>query len=196
MGGMLDPSRVSYRQLRPLRRAEYDRLVELGAFEDERLELLGGLLVFREPQGALHAGVLGWLSNDLIPKLNGRAHARIQAPLALSDESEPEPDIALVAPGDYRREHPSAAMLVIEVADSSLGKDKRIKAPLYAAAGIPEYWVVNLRERVLEVYRAPNGEAYRELRCHGTEESVAPLAFPDLEISVRDLIGDDPDGSP
>lgn len=178
---------------RPLRRREYDHLVQLGAFDDERLELIDGVLVAMSPQGAEHADLVSTLAQILTIALGRRAKVRAHSPLALSDESEPEPDVAVVPPGDYTRDHPKTALLVVEVADSSLRKDHVLKVPLYAAAGISEYWIVNLVDRVVEVHRAPEPMAarYADVSTHGPHAGGEPLrllAFPDVAVEVGDLI--------
>ncbi|HEY3352927.1 MAG TPA: Uma2 family endonuclease [Polyangia bacterium] len=175
-------------KLRPLRRPEYDRLVALGCFEDERVELLRGVLVAMSPQGALHAEVIRRLVRLLAAALRDRGLLQVQSPLALGDDSEPEPDLAVVPPGDYAEAHPSEALLVIEVADSSLRKDRAIKAGLYAAARIPEYWLVNLDERTVEVYRVPAAGAYGSTTSAGRDAVLRPVALPDVELAVADFL--------
>lgn len=104
------------------------------------------------------------------------------------DESEPEPDIAVVALGDYSEAHPSLALLVVEVADSSLRFDREIKAPLYAASGFREYWIVNLCDQVVEVHRHARGDVWTEVVHHLRDAVLSPLAFPDVKIAVADII--------
>src|SRR6059036_3770855 len=139
-------------------RARYDRLVEAGVFgPDDRVELLDGLLVAREPQGARHATVVA-LARAVLEKAFGRSyHVREEKPIALDEQSEPEPDIVVVPgrPRDYLDAHPSRPVLVVEVAESSLALDRLRKGGLYARAGVTDYWVVNLLDEVLEVYREP-----------------------------------------
>jgi hypothetical protein len=144
-------------KVRRWRRAEYDRLVELGMFTGERLELLNGLLVVREPQKSPHASTVEQVAAVLERAFGAGWHARHHAPIALDDDSEPEPDVAIVpgAPRDYAAAHPTTAPLVVEVADSSLRLDRRLKAGLYARNRLPDYWIVNLVEGVLEVHREP-----------------------------------------
>ena len=166
--------------LRRWTRTEYDRLVECGILRGEPLELIGGQLLVAEPQGSDHARRVGAIGDALRAALPPGWIVRVQMPLALGDDSEPEPDLALV-PGawaDYRAEHPSRPALVVEVADSSLAFDRADKGSLYARAGIADYWIANLRDATLEVYRdpvpdpaAPHGWRYR------TAESLAPGAF-------------------
>lgn len=171
---------------RPLKRAEYDRMVALGLFQDERVELLEGVLVKMSPQDAPHTSTISKLDRLLQRYFADRAEVRVQAPLAVSGESEPEPDIAIVALGDYDTEHPSTAHLVIEVADSSLRRDRK-KAALYARAGVPEYWIVNLEKRSVEIYTAPDGDRYAESRTLTTGE-LRPAGFPDLAIVIADIL--------
>ncbi len=173
---------------RPLRRAEYDRLVELGLFEDERLELLHGVIVAMSPQDAMHSNVIQILTTILVPKLLDRAYVRVQCPLALAEDSEPEPDVAVVALGNYFDEHPRTAFLVIEVADTSLRKDREIKAALYARAGVREYWIVNLPDRVVEVHREPAEGGYRRVQRFAAGDSIALEAFGDVIVAVADLL--------
>ncbi|MBI5480724.1 MAG: Uma2 family endonuclease [Deltaproteobacteria bacterium] len=174
--------------VRPLRRDEYDRLVALGCFADERLELIRGLLVAMSPQGALHAEVIRRLNRILSRALGDRGLVQIQSPLALGDDSEPEPDVAVVPPGDYVDRHPTRALLVIEVADSSLRKDRDVKADLYAAAAIPDYWLIDLEERAVEVFRDPVAGRYSTVTRHGRTEALRPTAFADLEVALAEVL--------
>src|SRR2546428_7784999 len=139
-------------------RSRYDRLVEAGIFgPEDRVELLDGLLVAREPQGERHATVVGLVRAALDKAFGSAYHIREEKPIALDEQSEPEPDVVVV-PGrlrDYLAAHPSRPVLVVEVADTSLALDRLRKGGLYARAGIADYWVVNLIDEVLEVYREP-----------------------------------------
>ena len=114
---------------------------------------------------------------------------RQHSPLALGDFSEPEPDVAVVPPGDYRRAHPTTALLIVEAADSSLRKDRRIKAALYAEHAIPEYWIVNLVEGVVEVHTEPSAGRYTRVTTLGRDATLRPIALPGIEIEVADLVG-------
>lgn len=175
-------------QLRPLRRVEYDQMIETGIIgEDERLELLYGFLVAKEPQGAPHAGGAQRLMKLLILSLRDRAEVRAHSPLAVSDFSEPEPDIAIVKSGDHRRAHPETALLVVEFSQSSLKIDRGPKAALYATALVSEYWVINLVERLVEVHDEPSGGAYRRKRTFGPGEHLSIQAFPDIVVGVNEL---------
>jgi Uma2 family endonuclease len=173
--------------IRPLKRIEYDKLVELGLFGEERIELIRGALVQMSPQNAPHSSTIKRLNKLLMLRLLGRFDLLIQAPLALSDDTEPEPDLAVVPLGDYDREHPRTALLVIEVADSSLQKD-RAKASVYASAGIGEYWIVNLAARTVEVYWSPDGDRYAELRTLHDGEVLRPTVISDVAITLVELL--------
>ncbi|HEY5090867.1 MAG TPA: Uma2 family endonuclease [Polyangia bacterium] len=181
-------SDLSILAVRRFRRGEYDRLVDLGLFQDERIELIDGLLVEMSPQGARHAYAVRQLTMLFARAVGERALVQIQSPLALGDDSEPEPDVALVPPGDYSRAHPSHAFLVVEVADDSLRKDRLVKARLYARAGIPEYWIVNLPQRTVEVHRGAGADGYSSVSTHGADQTVSPEAFADLEIQISAII--------
>ena len=138
-------------------RVQYERLVDLGAFRPgERLELVGGALLLREPQTPPHAMAVGLAEDALREALGAGWTVRVHGPIALDDDSEPEPDIAVV-PGSRRDyiQHPSHPVLIVEVADSSLQFDRNEKASLYARAGIADYWIINLVDHILQVYRDP-----------------------------------------
>jgi len=179
-------------------RVEYERLVDLGAFRPgERLELVGGTLVVREPQGGPHATAVGLCEDALREAFGAGWTVRAQSPIALDEDSEPEPDIAVV-PGnrrDYRGGHPSRPALIVEVADSSLQLDRGEKASLYARARIADYWIVNLVDSVLEVCRdpiedteAPFGWRYGSAATLRAGDLVTPLANSRSAVSVSDLL--------
>jgi Uma2 family endonuclease len=189
---------TSPERIRRWTRAEYDRLIHLGVFRTgEHLELLGGHLIVSEPQGSLHATAVGLVEDALRACFGDGWVVRCQMPIALDDESEPEPDVAVV-PGarrDYAADHPSRPVLVVEVAESSLADDRGTKAVLYARAGIGDYWIVNLADCVLEVYRGPvpgtqriEGSRYRDTTILRPGASVAPLARPDGPVEVAALL--------
>ena len=183
--------------LRRWKRAEYERLVDLGAFEGDPIELIGGQLVVAEPQGAYHASAISAVDYSLRAVLPLGWMVRIQAPVSLDDESEPEPDLVVVRglPADYRHSHPARPVLAVEVADSSLDFDRQHKGSLYARADIQDYWIVNLADRALEVYRDPGpdpaaayGWRYRSAVTLTPPAVVVPLAFPASQIVVADLL--------
>jgi Uma2 family endonuclease len=171
----------------PLSRAEYDALVQRGALEDARVELLHGLIVTMSPHGKPHGYGITALTALLVPAVGARGKVRVQLSLAVSASSEPEPDVAVVPPGDYLDEHPTTAWLVIEVASSSLARDRE-KAALYAAAGVEEYWIVNLVEQVFEVHALPGPEGYARMSRHGRGESLRVPVLPDVEVRVEDVL--------
>ncbi|HEX2674857.1 MAG TPA: Uma2 family endonuclease [Polyangiaceae bacterium] len=174
--------------IRPLRRVEYDQLIALGAFEDEKIELLDGELVAMSPIGTRHSAAVMELTELLVLALNGRASVRCQSPFAASDISEPEPDFTVVPRGAYIEDHPTVASLVIEVAESSLSKDRGRKLRMYANCRVPEYWVVNLVERCIEVYRDPEGSGYARMDRYERGQSIQLLAFSDVSIAVSDVL--------
>jgi Uma2 family endonuclease len=173
--------------LRPLRRSEYDRLVEAGCFEDERIELLAGMLVAKEPQSAYHADLIRRMAEELILRIRDRGQLRVQSPLAIGDDSEPEPDLAIVPDSDYRRTHPSEALLVVEIAGSSSHRDRTLKAAIYARGEVQEYWVVDLAGRFTDVFRARESERWTSVVRVPWTDLLSPVAFPDLALRIADL---------
>ena len=179
-------------------RAEYERLIDLGVFQPgEPIELIGGDLMVAEPQGAAHYTAIMKTARALEAAFGPGWHARTQGPIGLDDDSEPEPDVAVVrgSPDDYGRVHPSRAALTVEVAESSLGVDRQRKGSLYARAGLSDYWVLNLVDRVLEVYREPVPDAaapfgWRHSRRDVFDASarVTPLAAPGSSLPVSTLL--------
>ena len=179
-------------------RTEYDRLIEIGFLdEDEPVELVGGQLIVAEPKSTGHSVALQLAAEALRRAFGAGWTVRVQDPIAPDDESEPEPDLAVVpgSPREYLATHPSRPALVLEVSDSSLAFDRRDKGSLYARARILDYWIVNLVNRVLEVCRAPvlsadapHGWSYGRVQCLGPEESISPLAAPAASIRVADLL--------
>ena len=179
---------VDSSNVRRLKREEYDRLVALGLFAREHIELIRGVIVRMSPQGAPHAAPIEVLTELLVPALLGRARVRVQLPLIAPDDSEPEPDLAVVARADHAEEHPSAAHLVIEVARTSAEYDRAPKGPLYAAMGVPEYWVVDVTTRTIEVYRRPCGDRYEESSVFRAGVSIGLVAFPDVSVEVSAVV--------
>ena len=185
-------------RLRHWKRVEYERLVDLGIFQPgERLELIDGLLLVREPHGSRHAAAIRRVLAALRNALGAAWQIDSQLPIALDDDSEPEPDVAVV-PRDtaaYRDAHPSHAVLVVEVADTSYRTDRQDKTSLYARAGIADCWIVDLARDTLEVYRdpeasptAPYGWRYRTIETLRSPASVEPLIAPGTAIPVADLL--------
>ena len=175
---------------------QFEQLGRLGVFRDQRVELIGGEIVQMPPVGPEHSVGKTHTASAWQQRKQPKWHVRIDDPLRIGD-SEPVPDVAIVPgkPSDYRTQHPTTALLIIEIDDTSLVYDRTEKMSHYAAAGIPEYWIVNLVERCVEVYREPVSPAvgtafnarYRSLRYYGLDEVVSPLFEPTLEIPVRAL---------
>ena len=178
---------IAHAEPHRLTRKEYDRLAELGFFEGERVELVHGIVVRMSPIGPGHADPIDRLMEWLVPALLGRARVRIQQPFVACDESEPEPDVAVVPVGPYAKAHPDRAHFLVEVAESSLAYDRETKAPLYAASEVPEYWVVDVASRAVEVYTAPLAGRYTSVVRFTAPDTLRPLAFPDLAIQVATL---------
>jgi Uma2 family endonuclease len=150
-----DPTR-----LRRWTRAEYERLIEAGIPQPgEAVELPGGELIVSEPRGSAHYTSVGLIEDALRAALGPGWLIRSQGPIALIDDSEPEPDVAVThgTRRDYREEHPSRAAVVVEVAESSLALHREHKGSLYARTGVADYWILNLADRVLEIPRAAPG---------------------------------------
>jgi Uma2 family endonuclease len=185
-------------ELKRWKRKEYERLVETGVFTaGDRVELIDGLLIVAEPQSAPHYTAIRLVARALSRAFGEGYDTRTQAPIALDETSEPEPDVAVVRGEfrDYTAQHPADPVLVVEVALTSLALDRGHKASLYARAGRPEYWIVNLVDRVLEVYRdpapspdAPYGWDYQVIDALGADRRVRPLAAPAAWIAVGDLL--------
>jgi Uma2 family endonuclease len=172
---------------RTLKRDEYDRIAQLGLFRDERVELIRGMVVRMPPIGPPHSEYVDRLAEAFMGRLVGRARVRIQQPFLAADESEPEPDVAVVPAGSYRDRHPDRALLVVEVAESSLEYDRETKAPLYAESDVPEYWIVDVAAQRIEIHSEPANGAYARKRIAESGETIAPAAFPDVTVSVDAL---------
>jgi Uma2 family endonuclease len=163
----------------------------------ERVELIEGEIIAMTPQKSPHATAI-WLAQEALRLAFGAGfHVRSQLPLTLGPDSEPEPDAAVVrgTAREYVDGHPTTAILVVEVADTTLEFDRGRKAAMYARAGIPEYWIVNLPDRVLEVHRdlgplpdRPAEHGYRSTRRTGSSDAVAPLSSPTAHVRVADLL--------
>lgn len=179
-------------------RAEYDRLIDIGVFlPHEPLELLAGELIVSEPQGSAHYTAIGLVEDALRAVLEPGWLVRSQGPVELDDESEPEPDVAVTRGlrRTFSRRHPSRPALVVEISDTSLAFDREHKGSLYARARLDDYWVLNLVDRVLEIYRrpvldpsAPFGWRYASREVLSAESSVELLAAPGARILVSDLL--------
>lgn len=171
--------------------AEYHRLRDIGVLDERRVELLKGDIVEMAIEGEPHAYSTDEAGEYLLRLLDDRAKVRQAHPITLPNDSEPEPDLAIVQRlgREYRSHHPYPENIywLIEYADSSLSKDLETKSQVYAEVGIPEYWVINLREMQLVVFRNPSQEGY-QTQTIVTSGEIQPLAFPDISISVAKLL--------
>ena len=171
----------------------YFALVDEGVLQpDDRVELLEGVIVAMSPQNPPHATATNRTFRALLRAVGTRAVVRSQSPLVIGRYSVPEPDVAVV-PGrevDYEQAHPTTALLVVEVADSSLLQDRLTKAAIYAAAEIPEFWIINLRDNCAEIHRDPDARArrYRTVRKARRSERIKLAALPTVGVAVRDLL--------
>lgn len=182
------PDAVEPDRVRRLRRSEYDRLVELGCFGDERVELIRGVIVTMSPQGTRHAWCVRRLTMLLVPAVGGRADVQVQLPFAADDESEPEPDLSVVPVVESLDDHPGRALLVVEVAESSLRHDLAVKVPLYAAAGVPEVWVIDVVRRVVHVHRGPAPHGYDQVTTVGSGGRLSLALLPDVTLAADDVL--------
>jgi Uma2 family endonuclease len=183
---------------RPARftKAEYYRMGEVGVFDARRVELIGGEIIEMSPIGPLHAAVVAHV-HRVLDRLVPDHHVRAQLPFNAAEDSEPEPDLALVpgSPADYQDGHPRRVALIIEVADSSLKYDRSHKASRYAASGVADYWIINLLARQVEIYRGPErdpsqdfGFGYASHDIVDASGQLSPLAVPSVTIAVKDLL--------
>jgi Uma2 family endonuclease len=185
---VLDLREIAPETPRLLTRAEYEHLVEVGSFEGERVELLEGVIIRMSPISPEHASVIDALTELLVPQAAGRARVRVQNSFAASDASEPQPDFALVPSADYSRAHPTRAFLIIEVANSSLAKDRGLKARVYARSDVAEYWVVNLVDGFIEVFSDARDGLYRHMQTYLPGETVVAKSIQGIAIAVSDVI--------
>jgi len=171
----------------------YFGLVHAGVLsEDDRVELLDGVIVAEPPMDPPHATGISRAARALQYAAGAGVVVRVQSPLIAGPVSVPEPDVCLV-PGcdaDYVNRHPASALLVVEVSDSSLKQDRLSKSRIYAGAGVPEYWIVNLRDDHVEVFRQPDADqrVYAEHRVAHRGQRLELLALPGVAVSVADLL--------
>ena len=162
-------------------------------YKSDRVELIDGVIIVMPPIGDRHVGGTNWITSLLVPPLIGRATVQMAGPIYLNDDTAPEPDAVLKRwnpPGSGRLERttPADVYLVIEFADSSLAYDRGAKLARYAAAGIPEVWVANLRAREVTAYAEPSGSEYTAVRAYQAEDSISPRGFPDVILAVSDFM--------
>jgi Uma2 family endonuclease len=174
---------------------DFHRMAEAGILhEDDRVELLHGEIVDMPPIGPGHASGVKRLLNGFLPlQLEGKVIISVQDPIHLGEHSEPQPDLALLKPRPdfYAPGHPTPqeVLLVVEVMESSAGYDREVKVPLYARSGIPETWLVDVERGLIEVYRAPAPEGYRQVHMRRRGERLAPEAFPQFSLTVDEVLG-------
>jgi len=176
---------------------DYYRMAGVGILgDDDRVELLEGEIIAMPPIGPQHADEVGWLTAMFHRIFGARAHIRVQQPVRLSDHSEPEPDLVLARnwPGverPYRGVHPQAKdlQLVIEVSDSTLSYDLGDKQRTYARHGVSELWVLDLEGHRLVVHRDPGPAGYQTVETFRRGQSISPIAFPDIELSIDEILG-------
>ncbi len=174
---------------------DYHRMREAGILsEDDRVELIEGEIVVMSPIGKRHASAVNRLLDKFLPlQLRRKAIISVQNPIRLGEHSEPQPDLALLVPRDdfYAEGHPGPddVLLLVEVVESSGDYDREVKVPLYARFGIREVWLVDLEKGILEVYREPSQKGYRTRQLLGDDATVSPIAFPEIELSVSEVLG-------
>lgn len=174
---------------------EYHKMGEAGILnEDDRIELIDGELIQMASIGARHAGTVTLLIELLMPRVHRRAVVWPQNPVTLPPRSEPQPDVMLLRPraDRYLKSLPKAAdtLLLIEVSDTSVQFDRKVKQRIYARDGIPEYWIVDIESRCVEVYRSPKGERYAEKQIMAIGSTVSPLLLPQVSIDVAEIFPD------
>ena len=179
--------------LRSLSVQDYHRMVAAGILAaDERVELIEGLLYTMAAKGTAHSAAVTRIDRVLSRLLAGRALLRFQDPVQLSDFSEPEPDVAVVHidPLDYEDHHPTPEEIfwLIEVADSTLRRDRDLKVPVYGRSHIAEYWILDVQARCVYVFRQPEAEGYGMEQKLYEGDAIAPLAFPNCDIAVREFL--------
>lgn len=193
-GAMPDQTRgiLEYPQRHAVSATEYLRMGDAGVFGPEaRLELIEGEIVEMTPIGSRHAGAVKTLTRLLVRLAGDRAVVSVQDPVVLGDQSVPQPDLALLEPraDSYSAAHPTAAniLLAIEVADTTLAFDIDTKVPLYARAGVPEVWLIDVKEQTIRAYRDPSASGYKTSFTVAGEGSVASLVLPVVRVVVSDL---------
>jgi Uma2 family endonuclease len=173
---------------------EYHHMGRVGILdEDDRVELADGQIVEMSPIGPEHAGCVAALTGLLSRRVGDQIIVWVQNPVDLDERSELQPDVALLAPraDTYRTAHPHRGdiLLVIEVADTSLKHDRDVKVPLYAAADVPEVWLVNLPEDVVTLYHDPRGAGYATVGVARRGDTLTPIRLPSVTLRVDDILG-------
>ncbi len=152
------------------------------------MELLFGVVVEMAPIDTTHVSSVYHVRRTIERGLTDRAMVMTQSPFAASDDSEPEPDVFVVPNADYWRQHPTSALLVIEVSRTSLRRDRGIKAMLYAQCAVDEYWIVDVEGGLVEVYRDRHEGVWRSKSTHARGETIAMKAFPDVIVAAAEIL--------
>ncbi|MBW4680372.1 MAG: Uma2 family endonuclease [Microcoleus vaginatus WJT46-NPBG5] len=173
---------------------EYHRMAEAGILtEDERVELIDGMIVQMLPISPRHAACVKRLIRLFSQWLGNNSIVSVHNPVELSDQSEPQPDIALLQPRSdfYEAGHPQPKdiFLIVEVADTTVESDRQLKIPLYAGSGIFEIWLVNINEQLIEIYRQPTAAGYQNIQECRRGQSLSPQAFPEISLTVDQVLG-------
>ena len=166
---------------------EYERMAATGIIaQDDRVELIDGEIVEMGPIGDPHMAVVVNLTHLLVNAVGNQALVRVQGPVRVPPRSMPQPDLVVVRPRSYMRAGatPADALLVIEVSDTTLRYDRTVKLRLYARAGIPEYWIVDVNTETVEIFRSPSRERYTDRQVLARGAHIAPLAVPDRAFSI------------
>lgn len=179
---------------RPITVKEYHRMAQAGILqEDEHIELIQGEIIKMSPIGLKHRACVNRLNTILTDLINKNAIVQVQSSIILPDRSEPEPDIVILKLRADFYEHsepgPNDILILMEVADSSLEYDREVKLPLYASAGIREFWLINLIDKLIEVHTQPVQNRYGLIRIFGYDEAIQSEVYPEWKIAVNDVIG-------
>lgn len=172
---------------------DYHRMAEAGIFQpSERVELIAGQIIKMAAKGTAHESSITRTDKLLEQRLGEQILTRLQSPIQLDDYSEPEPDIAVVIPDSlyYEDHHPSPSeiYLIIEVADTTLKIDRQVKAQIYAQSGITDYWILDVNERKLHVFREPSQNGYKSELILSENGNISPLAFPNCTFIIREML--------
>jgi Uma2 family endonuclease len=191
ISSMLDLQDLAPEGPRLISRKEFRLLAQTDIFsDDERVELLRGVVVRLSPPGPgpRHEAPIHRMTRLLVFGVGTRGWVCVNSSWAADDWSEPQPDLSVVPPGDYEADFPTEAWLLVEVSVSSLRKDRKIKAPLYAECGVPEYWIVNVVDREIEVRTEPKDGQYQRMTRFKKGERIRLQKLPDVEIAVDDVL--------
>jgi len=182
-----DDAELTSAELRRFTRREYDELVNKGYFEDEKIELLRGLLVTMSPEGDEHYSITSLIANVITRALPERFGIATNAPFCATDDSEPEPDICVFDRTRFPRTKPTESLLIVEVAYSSIRRDRNVKLPIYAEANVPEYWIILVATQTVEVYTEPRNGTYTKMEKILPDGVLRPRIDPTIAIEMRSL---------